>query len=559
MGIPSYYKKLIADIPDLIKRHNFKKVSNMYSNSTNPESIQWLFMDFNCLIYHCLYRADTPAYYSDSQGTSLEWERQFLDCIVTYCLKIISQVSPTTGVFIGIDGVVPMAKMRQQRLRRFKSIWLSQQTDTSQSTWDKNSITPGTQFMENLTLKLQDMIKKHSGKNRWILSSSNEPGEGEHKIMHEWSKHSTETYTGNFAVYGLDADLIVLSLLGRERYSLNGSIYLFREETSNGKIAYDSDGEEVFEWFSINILEEWLTRNMTSDNNRRQFILNYCFAMSILGNDFLPSSLGLKIRDDGHSELLEILNMLCANGIHLIDSATLEISFDSILKLFIILSSRESDDIYKYITKKQRMAINRGLITIKGDSNIEGSTTVIGDDNWVLSNIHELALLYNNHKLHNNWDKLYLTKLFSGLQYNNNTINTICMEYLYGIQWTWAYYIGNYSQCCYNWFYPYNLPPLWKWLRNYLEHHKELPIFPNNIAVRADDIKTVEQLVLVLPLESWNLIPECSEKKFCRIAPQFYPDKFTFESIGKRYFWECESLIPIPSILEIKHLIRVNN
>jgi 5'-3' exonuclease len=85
-----------------------------------------------------------------------------------------------------------------------------------------------------------------------------------------------------------------------------------------------------------------------------------------------------------------------------------------------------------------------------------------------------------------------------------------------------------------------------------------LPEFPEKVLVRATDIRPVEQLVLVLPLESWSLIPPCIEKRLPQLAPQFYPSMFSFESVGKRYFWECESMIPLPSILEVKEIIRIN-
>jgi len=536
MGIPSYYKKLIDTVPGLV------------INGGNND-IQWLFMDYNCLIYHCLHREDTPAYIADNES----WEQEFLECVVKYTLKVIKKVSPKSGVFIAIDGVVPMAKMRQQRLRRFKSIWLTQHPEfsenkgdnTSGPVWDRNSITPGTVFMTKLRKRLETMIKQE-GKKTWILSSSDEPGEGEHKIIAEWRTHK---YTGNFAVYGLDADLIVLTILGRELCGFDNEVWLFREEVNAGKISYDSVGEELFEWFSINTLTDWLSAEFIDDALRRTFILNYCFAMSILGNDFLPGSLGLKIREDGHSELLDIIRTLTHDNIALVDPNTLQISHAPLKRLFTVLSANEETRIQKYIHKKQIMARN-----INGNN--DGIKIKLGDNNWPLSHIEENVLI-NGKMLEQSWKETYLVHFFNGFTFNKRAINRVCKDYLYGIQWIWAYYSGVYEDVCFNWFYAFNLPPLWVWLKDYL-NELMLPEFPEKVLVRATDIRPVEQLVLVLPLESWSLIPPCVEKRLPLLAPQFYPSTFSFESVGKRYFWECESMIPLPSILEVKEIIRSN-
>ena len=534
MGIPSYYKKLIDTIHGLVSKGH-------------PQGdINWLFMDFNCLIYHCLYREDTPQYPGPDKKD--EWETQFIECIIKYCLKVIKEVDPKSGVYIAIDGVVPMAKMRQQRLRRFKSVWLSAhpeiETETpSGPTWDRNSITPGTIFMTKLRIGLENMIKKQ-GKKTWLLSSSDEPGEGEHKIISEWRKG---TYTGNFAVYGLDADLIVLSILGRECCSLNNNIWLFREEVNSGKIVYDDMGEEVFEWFSINAVRDWLSADFTSDvKKQRLFVLNYCFAMSVLGNDFLPSSLGLKIREDGHGELLDIIKSLTSKDIALINPTTLDVSIDGVNQLFTILSSDEEARIQKYIYKKQMMARNLGQTS---------DASKIGDNNWPLSHVEE-NVLFDGKQLDSTWKEKYMTHFFNGFSYNKKDISRVCKEYLYGIQWIWAYYTGAIDNVCFNWFYPFNLPPLWQWLRDFIRDSKQLPNFPEKVLVKATDIRPIEQLSLVLPLESWSLIPPCKEKALPLAAPQFYPSVFSFESVGKRYFWECESMIPLPSILEVKEIIR---
>ena len=540
MGIPSYYKKLIDTVPGLV-------------GTPLAADIQWLFMDYNCLIYHCLHRSDTPAYAQYTVDNDM-WESQFLECVVKYTLKVIKKVSPKTGVFIAVDGVVPMAKMRQQRLRRFKSIWLTQHPEFSDSkgeeqpggpVWDRNSITPGTVFMTKLRKRLETMISLN-GKKSWILSSSDEPGEGEHKIIAEWR---TGKYTGNFAVYGLDADLIVLTILGLS-LGLGGfdKVWLFREEVNAGKISYDSVGEELFEWFSINALSDWLSAEFIDDAPRRRaFILNYCFAMSVLGNDFLPGSLGLKIREDGHSELLDIIRTLTHNNVAFIDPDTLQISYEGIKTLFTILSGTEEARIQKYIHKKQ----------IQQSRNNEGTEIKLGNNNWPLSHIEENVLV-NGQMLQQSWKETYLTHFFNGFTFNNRAIHRVCKDYLYGIQWIWAYYTGVYENVCFNWFYPFNLPPLWIWLKDYLNEFVIMPEFPEKVLVRAADIRPVEQLVLVLPLESWSLIPPCVEKRLPELAPQFYPSTFSFESVGKRYFWECESMIPLPSILEVKEIIRIN-
>ena len=525
MGIPSYYKKLVEQNPGLIK-------------SSHPEEeIDWLFMDYNCLIYHCLHREDILEYKGESEKD--EWETQFLESIVQYTLKIIKTVSPKKGVFIAIDGVVPMAKMRQQRLRRFKSSWLSKQSSPK---WNTNSITPGTLFMQKLHHTLEHMIKKY-GKKTWTLSSSNEPGEGEHKIISQWR---TGKYSGNFAIYGLDADLIVLSLLGYQTSSLSHPIWLFREEINKGQIVYQSPGEESFEWFSIPILYNWLTQPYSHNTLlQSQFILNYCFSMSILGNDFLPSSLCFKIRDEGHSELLLILHHLMSSSTHLIDSSTLTILSHSLQSFFHLLSTQEPQRILSYILKKH--VLSRSM-----ENNNDLSYLTIGNENYPLSHIEEKALLNSDKKLSSDWKEQYLTCFFKGFQYNQKTITQICQHYLYGIQWIWSYYLGQSSNICFNWYYPYSLPPLWEWLSTC-----SLPSFPQNIYLQAHDIKPSEQLALVLPLDSWNLIPPCPEKQLPLLAPQFYPQSFSFDTIGKRYFWECESNIPLPTILQIKNILSL--
>ena len=483
MGIPSYYKKLLHTVPGLV--------------STHSHAVEWLFMDFNCLIYYCIPKV-----------SGKEFESALREAVVHHLKEIVKEVAPTKGVYIAIDGVVPMAKMRQQRLRRFKSAWEKAQPHTpAPLSWDTNAITPGTLFMENLASDLQ-MICDERG---WILSSAMEHGEGEHKIVSQWR---TGHYKGaSIALYGMDADLIVLSLLGQLQNQL-GPIWLFRESPA------EVECELQCEWFSIDILKTWILQGRDES-----FILTYCFAMSVLGNDFLPSSLGLKMREGGHDELLRCITALTGP---LIDGAY-QILYENLFELFRLLSQFEPHRIATYIKGKQRMANH---CTEKG----------LGEKNWPLAHIEEglIGPMWST----NYWKQM------------DASVEDACQEYLTGIRWIWAYYTGK--PVCFNWFYPYSLPPLWLTLAqtgqdnrgNYSSLQSELPI-----KMRAQEIQPVEQLCLVLPLSSWSLIPACPQKKFPMRAPQFFPSSFTFESVGNSMFWQCHPCIPTPTPLELKAVL----
>ena len=57
----------------------------------------------------------------------------------------------------------------------FKSCGLN----TSDNIWNKTAITPGTLFMKNLNIG----VKKYFNSKKIIISGSDIPGEGEHKIF----------------------------------------------------------------------------------------------------------------------------------------------------------------------------------------------------------------------------------------------------------------------------------------------------------------------------------------------------------------------------------------
>ncbi len=476
------------------------------------------------MIYHCLRRPSMPAYPGAScSGEALRaWEQEFLKQIQTYLAKIVHEVRPTQGVYIAVDGVVPMAKMRQQRLRRFKSAWLAREAESEQ--WDTNAITPGTQFMTSLRKALEGFCARRSTDSmRYILSSSDEPGEGEHKIMQQWR---TGDYPGTYAVYGLDADLIVLSLLNAGEHPC----WLFREEMETEP----ETGDEQYCWLSINVLREYI-QTQIGEGMR---IEDYAFAMSVLGNDFLPSSLSFKMRDDGHTNLLECLQKMPVCLIN--DSGT--ISWSGVEMLIFWLGQNEEWRVKRFVERKLRLAE-------------DVTECAVGDENWPLFCKEEVALMNTGEGggLRDGWRKQYYSQWLRG-----KTIGELCGEYLYGMEWIWSYYTGKMDQICFNWCYSMGMPPLWGDILHHLRKHRiTIPRqFPGTIAVRAEDIRPVEQLCLVLPPDSWHLLDGAPrERQLIVRAPWLFPREFGFSTVGKRFFWECEAEIPVPTIVNVKALL----
>ena len=188
MGIPSYYKNIIQNYPEIILP---------YEQFNVP--IDNLFFDLNCAIHPCCANKTNE----DEMLSSIFEKIQ--ECI------ILTKVQKL--VYLAIDGPAPRTKMEQQRQRRLKSL-------QENKIWDTNQITPGTPFMNKLSSYLQKRCNEFNI--NWILSDSNEPGEGEHKIMKYMDTLPMNTTN---VVYGLDADLIMLSMIRKH------TVYLLRERT----------------------------------------------------------------------------------------------------------------------------------------------------------------------------------------------------------------------------------------------------------------------------------------------------------------------------------------
>jgi len=526
MGIPSYYRKLKDSVPGLVTKSKSSVTKGLY-------------FDFNCLVYHVLMKDDVPPYPTDADDDErIAWENSLIECVLKYVKKIIGLISPSEEILISVDGVVPFAKMKQQRLRRFKSA-----LSATGEKWDRNSITPGTYFMERLGKKLNSLGQSYKSL-RFTVQDASMPGEGEQKIMAylRSNNSSCNKQPDDIVIYGLDADLIVLSLL-LHRELPNTRIHLFRENIEFGEMIYDALGQETYTFFDINLLETHLVGRLGGDATR---ILDYTMAMSFLGNDFLPHGLSQKMSEEGHETIVQILSDMLGAGKRLINDDT-SWNIEGVREILQQLALTEGADILANIRKK--LLFNP---QIKEDTSPDFyPADKVEYDFFEDGGCGGVPGLRRAH-LKNGWQKTYYTNYVGGGAASVLVGRMASCHYFEGLHWVRGYYLGE--PIAFDWYYPFTLPPLWTDLLQYLDKY-----FMEGITVAQDQSggqpRPQEQLTMVLPLESWWLIREPGLRSTPYKAPQYWPMKYKLFSCGKKYMWECEAQIPLLTLRTLRRIL----
>jgi len=517
MGIPSYYKRLIDRYPKLVQ----KGIQSVSSDV--------LLMDFNCLIYQCVRGEGIPIYTAEGRE---EWESAVLAAVKAYTVKVWTAAGKPKQVFIGVDGVVPMAKIRQQRLRRFKSRWLAAaELETGvrkpgEDVWDTNAITPGTEFMETLGRTLWSLAAAYPG---WMVSAADEPGEGEQKLMGWVREHRDELCGKQVVVYGLDADLIVLSLIGvaREVPSVGGWKLLRELAEFEGRRAGEAFG-------SLDIVE-LLGILCPPAMTPADYMVEYACGMSFLGNDFLPHSLSVKMRDGGHDVLCRTLTDLHTAGHRLVING--QVQRKACLELVRRWAVDEETSIKISFDHKFKMR----PMPARNDR----ERLMLHVENLPMTWAAEKTVWSKEGGLFPDWRDIYRRQWL-----HEAPASQVCREYGQGLQWILDYYLGK--PVSYSWYFPWNVPPLWADLEEaFGAETGEGFVAP----APSSPVAPQEQLAMVLPMGSWSLVRDARLRALPLKAPIFWPAGFGFFSVGRRWLWECEAEVPVMSVERLRELV----
>lgn len=291
MGIPGIFR-------ELSKKH--KSIIRKVKNVVEEREIDFLFFDFNCLVYHVLRKIEKTHQDLLEKGKITKFENELIKGVNEYLEEIICDVvKPTKLVYIAVDGVVPRGKMLQQRTRRFKKIKdfreleepLKKKHGITTKIWNNSAISPGTEFMKKLSKAIKKAIEEDKfcrhAKIRIIFSDSSVPGEGEHKI-YPYIRQIKCTDDCRFVIYGLDGDLMVLSMLTEKKH-----VYLLREPANATSLVKEMQ-EEPFILIDIMDLFDKLKAEFGGEKGfRGDFTLISFFG----GNDFVRNLPHTRVRE----------------------------------------------------------------------------------------------------------------------------------------------------------------------------------------------------------------------------------------------------------------------
>ena len=534
MGIPSYFSYIVKNHPSIIKKYikDVLKVDNLY-------------LDCNSIIYDA---------YSKIEFDKLT-ESVAISIIRRVILKIedyVSVVKPSRTVIVAFDGVAPVAKLEQQRSRRYKSWYQNEITrqifkKEADDPWNTTAITPGTKFMA----ELNDMVYKHFTKqisNKLnvadiIVSGSDKVGEGEHKLFSYIRSYPEKHMSETTVIYGLDADLIMLSI---NHLPICPKLYLFRE-TPHFIQSIDSSLEPNSNYFlDIPEFTTALAKYMNNDTElttqqRKNKVYDYIFLCFFLGNDFLPHFPAINIRTGGVDKMINAYKATIGDtDLNLTDGKT--IFWGNVRKVVQQLANQEEEFFIKehlYRNKKERY--------VMPDTTPEEKFKIFES-----TPLHDREMEKFINPVKPYWQTRYYRGLFGIKSVADNDKKEIAINYLQGLEWTMKYYTTGCPD--WRWRYKYNYPPLLQDLIRFI------PLFDTTFVKETlpNPVSEIVQLCYVLPRPSLNLLPSKLYFELIRKYDHWYKGNCDFVWAYCRYFWESHVEMNEIDIDELERFIAAH-
>jgi len=531
MGIPSYFSYIVKNHARLLRKLN-----------NNTIKINNLYLDCNSIIYDSVYNIDFTLLLEN------DVERIIRD-VIKKIDEYIFLLKPTSTIYIAFDGVAPVAKLEQQRQRRYKSLYQNAISksifkDSKPDPWNTTAITPGTVFMQKLNDKIKSVYNNPSDYNvsKLIVSTSDSPGEGEHKLFEYIRTFPTQHQGMNTIIYGLDADLIMLSI---NHLPISKNIYLFRETPHFIKnIHSDLEPNESY-IIDIPELAHLITSEMNNNEElntvqQKNRIYDYIFMCFFLGNDFMPHFPALNIRTGGIDKMMNAYKMCFGSTENnLTDGKT--IYWKNVRKLIEVLAQKEEEyiQIETKLRDRKEKQVHKSVTPEEKFKQFELLPT------------YDRSLEKYINVFKSNWRVRYYKCLVKN-DITEEEIQQMCINYIEGLEWTMKYYTTGCID--WRWKYNYHYPPLLCDLIRYI------PVFNDRQLIvhkPSNPVSELVQLSYVLPQQSLQFLPKKLYDGLLKERPEWHKSENNFIWAYSRYFWESHVVLPEINMEELEDFVKM--
>lgn len=520
MGIPRLFYWLYTNYPDCLR------TLAACDNLTDLE-IDGFAIDFNAVIHttvNRLYRKPTSLLHPSTDPPPT---RELLFSEAGKDLeKLVNLVRPRKEVILFADGFPGLAKAHEQRKRRFRAA----EDEESFKIFDRNQISPGTEFMRALMTYIKEFLILKV-KTDWkylsvIFSDDLRPGEGEAKIARYISRN---VKNWKYCVISPDADVIMYCL------GLRKNIYLLRNNI------YDFVKCDYFV-VDISLFKTQLTENILSWGggtglsrpthplipNQQRYVEDFIYICFFIGNDFLPGQPNIEIATGGIETLLGVYSQIVKKYGHIVEEEPprgRKVNPATLLEFLKELSRfDESAMLRKYNSRHgDTCKLLSEYIDLSGNLDFKGYREA-----------------YNREKIGSCGT--------SGVETDGTpsthsaTISQVCSDYFRGTIFVLNYYLHEMPDWEYA--YPYAYSPFSSSLLEYLtsggtikfsfEYHAPFPAY--------------QQLLLVLPPKCSYLLPEPARKLMAPESPlkEMYYTPIQIDLDGK--IQEYEGIVILPHV-----------
>ena len=529
MGIPSYFSYIVKNHIEILQKYIKEQLI-----------VHNLYLDCNSIIYDVVRGINFDTLTETAN-------KSIIQSVIVKLEEYIDVIAPCENVFIAFDGVAPVAKLEQQRTRRYKSWYQAEVSKTifkkeGTDMWNTTAITPGTEFMRELSegislhFSSKDLVRSCK---KIMVSTSEECGEGEHKLFDYIRKNPKEHADQVTVIYGLDADLIMLSI---NHLPISPNIYLFRETPEFIKSIDKSLEPNESYLLDIPLLADVIVKDMNNGLNlntkqAKNRVYDYIFLCFFLGNDFLPHFPAVNIRTGGIDKLLSAYKATIGKTDENLTDGK-EIYWKNVRKLVEFLAENEIE----WFQNEMRLRDRKERYNYPEGTPEQKYTKFEAIPNYD----REMEKYIDPSKKY--WQYRYYKALFL-IDIKEKECKEIATNYMEGLEWTMKYYTEGCAD--WRWHYKYNYPPLLSDLLKYIPHFGS-DFVPKN---SSGPVLPLVQLCYVLPRHSLHFLPEKLYKALISEHEDWYKTDCEFVWAFCRYFWECHIVMPEIDVKQLEEFV----